>query len=97
MMIVRWLAIRDQYAHCNWADDPSDYGSGLFFADLQEAAKSDEQIDINLAYRHVDVPLLDEQMRCFQPTVEWLNYLGVELANREGRLRKAWPTAPRLS
>jgi hypothetical protein len=38
--VLACLKIRNQYAHCNWAD--SDPKAGLFFADLQESAKRED-------------------------------------------------------
>lgn len=50
------LRIRNQFAHCNWADDANE---GLFFTDLQESADS-IQAFVHHWY-HVDVNILDSQ------------------------------------
>jgi hypothetical protein len=45
--------IRNQFAHCIWADD---LNAGLFFTDLQDAADRVDMLRFN--WRHVDVVLL---------------------------------------
>src|SRR5438552_13623646 len=48
------LQIRNQFAHCNWADDASKFpqpGEGLFFADLTVSA---ETPDFEIFWKHVD-------------------------------------------
>jgi hypothetical protein len=96
VMVSRCLQIRNQYAHCNWADHAPNPEAGLFFADLQKAADSDAVVHESLAYRHVDVPLLEAQMEYFCLTMEWLSYLDAELGFLAGRLgHHAWPKPPR--
>ena len=58
--------IRNQYAHCNWEYSPR---FGLFFVDLQDSARGVEQYKHN--WRHVDVPLLNEQEFFFFNTFHW--------------------------
>jgi hypothetical protein len=96
-MVIRCLAIRNQYAHCNWADHSAFLEAGLFFADIQDAAQSEEPIELSLAFRHIDVPLLEKQYRHFQTTMEWLMYLETEFANLKGRLSQHWPKPPGVS
>jgi hypothetical protein len=56
--------IRNQFAHCIWADDLS---AGLFFTDLQDAA---DRVDIlRFNWRHVDVALLTHQLEYFDNTL----------------------------
>jgi len=77
--------IRNQYAHCNWADDEI---GGLFFADLQDT----QWPNLVHSYRHIDVNLTSAQLAFFGYTHEWLTYLDIELAIRSGRLkRQSWP------
>jgi hypothetical protein len=95
-MVERCLQIRNQYAHCNWADHAPAPESGLFFADLQKAAESDDAIFESLVYRHVDVTLLDAQVRHFQLTMDWLTYLDIKLAVQMGKLSiPALPKPPK--
>jgi hypothetical protein len=61
--------IRNQFAHCNWADE---FNGGLFFADLEESAKTAEGWVQH--WHHVDVPLLEAQESFFVYTQSWFNY-----------------------
>jgi hypothetical protein len=88
-MVRHCLTIRNQYAHCNWADDASQPESGLFFADLQTSAK---RPDFEHSWKHVDVPLLTDQEQYFSDTLEWLDFLKHEIALKKGQLSShAWP------
>jgi hypothetical protein len=83
------LNLRNQYAHCNWADDTA---AGLFFADLQNSAVSAVGEFTEHIFRHIDVPLLERQEIFLSNTMDWLDYLDHELATRHGRLdRNPWP------
>ena len=63
--MVRYsLTIRNQYAHCNWADHPT---AGLFFADLQTSAKNRS---FDHFYKHVDIPLLTLQLEYLGATLQ---------------------------
>jgi hypothetical protein len=62
-------SIRNQYAHCQWADDPT---AGLFFADLQKAASRSTWI---VDWKHIDVPLLETQESFFDDTRRALLFL----------------------
>jgi hypothetical protein len=85
--ITYCLRLRNQYAHCNWADNENE---GLFFADLQEAA--DAEIGFELCFRHVDAPLLAAQYAFFTYVMEWLSFLGIELGVRTKRISNfSWP------
>ena len=70
------LRIRNQYAHCNWAD-------GLFFTDLQKSAGREEWFH---DWQHVDLPLLETQEAYFGHTRIWLFYLEYELRFKRGTL-----------
>lgn len=59
-------AIRNQYAHCHWADHQK---GGLFFTNMEEAA---ERADFELFWKHVDVPLLTAQEDYFNYAVQCL-------------------------
>jgi hypothetical protein len=88
-MLKHCLTIRNQFAHCNWADH--DY-AGLFFADLQSSAKNKE---FSHSYRHVDPPLLNSQFDFFKLTLQWLRFLDHEMAVKQGRLSAhVWPEPP---
>jgi hypothetical protein len=67
--VVDCLKIRNQYAHCQWADDPN---AGLFFADFEDAAKHSTWI---VDWKHVDVPLLTRQEAFFGDTRRALLFL----------------------
>jgi hypothetical protein len=90
MGMVRYcLRIRNQFAHCNWADDPN--GPGLFFADLQVSAESDPGY-FEHTFRHVNVELLEAQEMYFSNTMDWLDFLHGELAVKQGfQASNVWP------
>ena len=67
--VVDCLKIRNQYAHCQWADDQN---AGLFFADFEDAAKHSTWI---VDWKHVDVPLLTRQESFFGDTRHALLFL----------------------
>jgi hypothetical protein len=88
-MLRHCLSIRNQFAHCNWADH--EY-AGLFFADLQSSAKNN---NFDHSYRHVDPPLLNSQFDFFKVTLEWLRFIDHELAVKQGKLLShVWPKPP---
>lgn len=68
------LRIRNQFSHCNWADDDA---AGLFFVDLEDTARNSDEWDHD--WRHVDVPLLAEMEEYFVYAQDWLYYLDSEL------------------
>jgi len=87
MEAVRYCrTIRNQYAHCHYADDTT---AGLFFTNLQDAAEKSESFDFQL--RHVDVPLLDQQEVFFLYTQECIQSLGAEYGFRTGRTKVPHP------
>jgi hypothetical protein len=87
------LTIRNTYAHCHWADHQE---AGLFYTNLQEAAKRSEGFDY--AWRHIDVPLLLTQEEYFTYALEILRYLGHEQALRRGVLKiHVWPRPQALT
>ena len=73
-MIWHCAKIRNQYAHCNWADHPSE--EGVFFADLQDAANEE---NFYLYWKFIDLPLLQRQLDYFNTTMEQLNFLAGEI------------------
>ena len=85
--MVRYsLTIRNQYAHCNWADHPT---AGLFFADLQTSAKNRS---FDHFYKHVDIPLLTLQLEYLGATLQWIRHMDGELMVRQRRVKgHAWP------
>jgi hypothetical protein len=96
MIVAVWRchAIRNQYAHCNWADDSRH--SGLFFTDLQESAKADVGFTYN--WKHVNVALLREQEAYFVYAQDWFHHVDEELALRERKLRShPWPKPKELT
>ena len=72
--------IRNQYAHCHWGDQD---GAGLFFTDLQDPARSATTFDY--WWRHVDVPLLEQQAGYFDFAAEAMQFIHVELVLRQGK------------
>jgi hypothetical protein len=88
-MMRHCLIIRNQFAHCNWADHEK---AGLFFADLQTSAKNQ---NFDHSYRHVDPALLATQLDYFKFTLEWLRFMDHELAVKQGKLKfHVWPKPP---
>jgi hypothetical protein len=77
------LRIRNQYAHCNWGDDQGPTQAGLFFADLRRSAEAITGFDHE--WKHVSVPLLQQQEAHFVHAQDWLYYLDGELSRRTGR------------
>jgi hypothetical protein len=75
------LRIRNQYAHCNWADGPME--DGLYFLDLQESAEL--PLDYFHDWKHVDAALLETQEAYFEYAFSWLTYLENELIKRRGK------------
>jgi hypothetical protein len=93
-MVRYCLQIRNLFAHCNWADDPTGAYPGLFYADLQDAAKTP---DLRLDWKHVDATLLQKLEDYFAETMEWLTYLRHELSVRQQRLSShVWPRPSEL-
>jgi hypothetical protein len=56
------LSIRNQYAHCHFADD--DESDGLYFADIEETAARETGFEHD--FRHVDLKLLVIQESYFE-------------------------------
>jgi hypothetical protein len=95
ILMVRYcLRIRNLFAHCNWVDDPTGNYPGLFYADLQDSAKTP---DFRFDWKHVDAPLLQSHEDYFAETMEWLSYLHHELAVRLKKLSShVWPRPSEL-
>jgi hypothetical protein len=95
-MAAHCMKIRNQYAHCNWADAAhvGRKAAGLFFADLEKSAFNG---DFFHQFRHVNVELLTLQEGYFAQTMEWLDFLNHEIAFAQGRIaRQNWPRPPEL-
>lgn len=91
-MLRHCLKIRNQYAHCNWADSLS---SGLFFADLEDSAKTEK---FEYTFKHVSGPLLNEQLEYFAVTLEWLQFLDREISVKLEHIPShVWPRPPILA
>jgi hypothetical protein len=74
-------SIRNQYAHCHWLDGKKE---GLFFTDLEKAAKSAEG-DLSFGMRHIDLPLLKLQLGYVLYATQWTWYLHHEYRLRVGK------------
>lgn len=84
-------SIRNQYAHCHYGDQPR---YGLFLTNLQDAAEKPEEFEYQ--WRHVDVPLLDQQEHYFLYAQMCLQFLEAEYRFRSRRSSVPhsfpWPT-----
>ena len=96
MPMLRYcLRIRNLFAHCNWADNPAGGDDGLFYADLQDSAKTP---DLTHDWKHVDTALLQRQEDYFAETMEWLTFLSHELMVKQGQLSShVWPRPSELA
>jgi hypothetical protein len=95
-MVCHCLKIRNQFAHCNWADHMLEPEAGLFFTDLQESAKA--AVGFDYAWRHVDAALLQKHESYYEHAMEWLQFTGHELAIKQGRLsHHIWTKPPELA
>jgi hypothetical protein len=81
-------SMRNQYAHCHWADGGS---QGLFFADAKKSAR---RTDWFFDYKHVDVPLLEQQERYFGYARQCLLHLDWQVELRIGRSQYQGAPAP---
>jgi hypothetical protein len=85
--------IRNQYAHCHYADEWN--GVGLYLTNLTDAAEGNDSFEY--LWRHVDVPLLERQEAYFLHTIQRLQYLEWEYLFRTGKTiighGMPWPTA----
>lgn len=77
------IGLRNQYAHCQWADDIRH--PGLFFTNLQDPAKSATSFD--LWFKHLDVEVLSVQESFVNYTASALQYLKYECRLRTGQIR----------
>jgi hypothetical protein len=82
--------IRNQYAHCHYGDHRT---AGLFLTNLQDAAEKPEAFEYQ--WRHVDVPLLDQQEHFFLYVQLGLQFLEGDYRFKSGRTRvpygHPWP------
>jgi hypothetical protein len=89
------LKIRNQFSHCNWADDPNFPNSGIFFIDLEEAFEDGK--DIELHWKPINHALLTRHEEFFVYSLESWRWLNHELAARRGILQgNVWPKPPLL-
>jgi hypothetical protein len=72
--------IRNQYAHCHYGDQKR---FGLFFTNLQEAASKKDSF--NYFWRHISIPILDQQESYFLYAQHCLQFMETELRYRLGR------------
>jgi hypothetical protein len=75
-------ALRNQYAHVHWGGD--DKKGGVFFANLKDSVGSVSG-EIKYRFRHVDIPLLEDQWDYMRYAADCLTYINYEL-----RLRRDW-------
>lgn len=80
--------IRNRYAHCNWGDDQAGK-AGLFFADYEESAK--DLYVFTTLWKHIDVPLLEQQDMFFSYTNGLLIWLNEEIKCRLERRASFYP------
>lgn len=73
--------IRNQYAHCHYADEP--LGVGLYLTNLTDAAEKTDSFEYQ--WKHVDVPLLDLQEAYFLNTQQRLLFLEHEYRLKAGK------------
>ena len=73
--------IRNQFAHCHWAHD----ATGLFFANLEEAAKSTGKPIIQ--NRRITLALLQEHESYFEYASACLKFIDREFEVRGGRAK----------
>ncbi|NQV03673.1 MAG: hypothetical protein HQ542_13575 [Bacteroidia bacterium] len=87
------LKIRNQYAHCVWYDDNSDY---LAFTDLEEGTASNSIVNDfkDLTIRHIDHATLSEQEQYFEYTDTYLKWVNIEGRRLAGKPSYPQPPAP---
>jgi hypothetical protein len=72
-------SIRNQYAHCHYAEIKR---QGLFFTNLQDAAEKQESFEY--FWRHVNVAVLDRQEKYFLYAIECLQFMQAEIRFKIG-------------
>jgi hypothetical protein len=82
-------SIRNQYAHCHWADDLK---KGLYFVNVEEATKN---LTLHFVWRPVNVALLQEQEEYFVYCIECLNFLSEEMKIRKKGLLHNYLSMPK--
>lgn len=83
------LRIRNQFAHCNWADDSESVEAGLFFVDLTVSA---ETPNFEHAWKHTDAALLQSHEAYFDAALEALRFMDHEMAVFQKKLESHyWP------
>ncbi len=81
------LRIRNQYSHCNWADN-----GGLFFTNLEDS--SAPATGFEHRWHHVDVPVLEAQEAYFVYAQSWLYHMEYQASVIAGRPIYPAPPAP---
>ena len=83
--------IRNQYAHCHYADQWN--LPGLYFTNLTDTAKNSDPFEYQ--WRYIDVALLDLQQAYFLHAMQCLQYLEWEYQFKTRKIRRAhhlpWP------
>jgi hypothetical protein len=78
----RCLKFRNQYAHTNWVDIPSE---GLCYINFECAASSDKEADVNTLPRFcLNQEIVEDQQRFFVEVFQNLRYLSMEIQARNG-------------
>jgi hypothetical protein len=76
------LKLRNQYAHANWVDVPSE---GLCYINFECAASSDKEADVNALPRFcLDLEIVEDQQRFFVEVLQNLRYLSMEVQAKNG-------------
>lgn len=74
--------IRNQFAHCHWYDHKT---NGLFFTNLEDATYGDDET--TLSFRHIDVPLLQQQEDYYCYASDCFVFLHKEIGRLRGEVR----------
>jgi len=74
------VKVRNQFGHCHWADDVH---AGVFFANFQETAKSEDNPEQD--WFHIDCDLAGDLLAYFEHTFKSLHFLEIEYLVRSGR------------
>jgi len=81
------LKIRNQYAHCHWADFRYRDGYGLFFTALEDAAETSGSFPFLWNWRGVSLDLLTDQEAYFSYALQMLKFIWGEFRVRKGMAR----------
>jgi len=76
------LKLRNQYAHTNWIDDPTD---GLTFVKIEDIAQSHAKADTaNLQRYRLTAEIVEDQQRFFVDVFQNMRYLNLEIRSLDG-------------